>query len=279
MRLYEYIFLYIFLLVYSLALECPLGFYDTSYGECRNCKYLRNQYWDEDCCAMASILSMPAQTEEIATYKGHAFRLKYNPPRPICNHLWEQWGNCTVCQAFSPGHYCSMDVDCNNTNSCKGFCCITNDANCASCENNTGYCTSCAFETVFNATGDMTCQRCTSNYYYDSLNCHLLTDCLPGTYVSTYPDYTTDRVCSNIPPGYYSTETNADAIDILPWTTCDTSIYYTVLGGTTYDSVCEDRTICYPGTYVVDDGDVTTDRVCANCTTGTTNSTNMYNCT
>ena len=266
------VYIYICLGVFGNALECPLGFYDTSYDECRDCKYLRNQYWDENCCM--AINSNPSRQEAIPG----GYITVYTPPLPICQHLWEEWGNCTVCQTFLPGDYCSMDVDCNGTNSCKGFCCISNDLNCGSCANNTGYCTSCATEMVFNATGDATCQRCPVNTFYVYNLCQPLTNCLPGMYISTYPDYTTDRFCSWVPPGYYSTEMNTDAIDLLPWTTCDTSIYYTILGGNTYDSVCMSRTICFPGTYVVDDGDVTTDRVCANCTNGTTTSNNMYNC-
>jgi hypothetical protein len=272
-----------FLLIYQclslcLALECPEGWYDTTYDTCDECKYLRNQYWTENCCAMTNVITMPAQVEEIPTYSGHAFRIKYNPPRPICKYLMEQWGNCTVCQNYPPGHYCSMDIDCNNTYSCKGFCCIASDDKCATCETGTGYCTSCAFETVFNATGNLTCQRCPDNTYMDVI-CNPVTDCQPGTYVSTYPTYTADRGCSNAPNGYYTTEINTNPLDLIPWDTCNISIYYTIEGNTTHNVTCVNRTDCLLGEYIIDDGNITTDRTCENCTAGTTTEINLYICT
>ena len=196
------------------------------------------------------------------------------PPREICHHLWIEYGNCPrVCNALLPGDFCTLNSDCKDIRSCKGFCCIISDANCHSCANNTGHCDLCTSGMGFNATGNLTCGECTYWRYLTNNTCHLFTNCTAGLYPIFDGNETIDRECQDVPHGYFTNETNQQP---LLWTYCVNNTY-AVGGNSSHDTICTNKTDCVAGSYVFDNIE-NEDRVCAECIDGFSNITNQLEC-
>ena len=125
---------------------CVYGYYNNT-QDCVICSTLRNQYNAERCCDRYSVTSSPFSEliiDSIYVNDTGTVLIRYTPPRDICHHLWTEWGKCPeICDNILPGGYCTMNIDCKDTNECKDFCCYIRDEHCLSCANETGYCAQC----------------------------------------------------------------------------------------------------------------------------------------
>jgi hypothetical protein len=288
---------------------CAWGFYNTTYNECRICNKLRTQYNDEACCHVYSDYPNPSTSVVIvnSTFENDTgtVMVLYTPPRPICQHLWEQWGKCPpICDNIPPGEYCSMDIDCKDSTLCLyNTCCVVKYENCVSCSNGTGYCNTCKQGMAFNASGDLKCGYCPSWTYTTNNLCHLFTNCSSGFYVTLNGTLTSDRECTVVPSGYFSNGTNV--VEPTKWSNCSSinNTWASFVGNSTHDVVCTNHSVCNssqlignygnashdtncsnkqtcpPGTYISDNGDSTTDRTCTLCVVGTfTDENNQLSC-
>ncbi len=283
---------------------CAWGFYNTTYNECRICSKLRDQYHAESCCHIYSDMPNPSTKITIvnSTFENDTgtVMIRYTPPRAICQHLWEEWGKCHVCDNILPGEYCSMDIDCKNSNLClDNTCCVVNYENCLSCSNGTGFCNTCKQGMAFNASGDLKCGYCPPWTYTTNNLCHLFTNCTSGYYVTQNGTVVSDRECSPVPDGYFSNGTNVQPVKwrnctINTWasfignsthnvqctnhTVCTDQLIQTV-GNATHDTQCSDKQTCPMGTYISDNGNFSTDRTCSLCAQGTfTDQNNQLSC-
>ena len=242
---------------------CSWGYYNTTY-ECSICNKLRDQYREESCCHLYSNIPNPSSEEYIvnSTYENDTgtVLIKYTPPRPICHHLWTEWGKCPpICDNIPSGDYCSMDIDCKNSNLClNNFCCAIRYDNCNSCANGTGYCDSCMIGMAFNATGNSKCGYCPSWTYTTDNACHPYSNCTEGFYIAINATLTNDRECSAVAHGYFTNQTNAFVP--MPWSTCSNSTWSYFSGNSTHDLVCKNHTVCENQT--ISQGNLTHDTVC-----------------
>lgn len=226
---------------------CVYGYYNNT-QDCVICSTLRNQYNAERCCDRYSVTSSPFSEliiDSIYVNDTGTVLIRYTPPRDICHHLWTEWGKCPeICDNVLPGGYCTMNIDCKDTNECKDFCCYIRDHRCLSCANETGYCAQCEEGLGFNATGNYTCQECPSYTLLYNNTCNLFTNCSAGEYVIANATNVTDRVCSTVPEGYFTNETNA--LEPIPWTNCSgiNNTWTSFTGNATHDAVCSNHTQC-----------------------------------
>ena len=252
---------------------CEYGFYNTTIN-CLPCNRLKHQYKIEKCCSVYTTSSpyraIPIENKIYENDTG-TVQVVSTPPREICHHLWVEYGNCPpICNALLPGEFCSMNIDCKDTSSCKGFCCVMSDVNCHSCANYTGFCDRCTNGMGFNATGNLTCGKCPSWTYLTNNTCHRFTNCTSGFYPIFDGNETMNRVCESTPNGYYTNGTNQQPI---LWSICNNESY--AVGGNTQDVTCLNKTVCVQGSYVVEE---VSDRVCSECIDGFSNTSNQAEC-
>ena len=255
---------------------CEYGFYNTTI-DCVPCNLLKTQYKTEKCCSIYTTSSpyraVPIENKIYENDTG-TVQVVSTPPREICHHLWIEYGHCPrVCNALLPGDFCTLNSDCKDIRSCKGFCCIISDVNCHFCANNTGHCDLCASGMGFNATGNLTCGECPYWRYFTNNTCHLFTNCTAGLYPIFDGNETIDRECQDVPHGYFTNETNQQPV---LWTYCVNNTY--ALGGnSSHDTVCTNKTNCVAGSYVFENIE-NEDRLCAECIDGFSNITNQLEC-
>jgi len=247
---------------------CAWGYYNNT-QECIICSQLRPQYREERCCDLNSVTSTPFTEliiDSIYENDTNTILIRYTPPRDICHHLWIEWGRCPpICDNVLPGFFCSMDIDCKDTNLClNSFCCYVKDENCLSCANETGYCDQCAFGMGFNATGNYTCAPCPLDTYLTNNTCHMYSNCSVGEYIAQEATNITDRICTVVPYGYYSNIINAQ--NITPWTNCSNvnNTWTTFYGNTTHDVICTNHTLCEANFSYTFYGNYTHDATCVN---------------
>ena len=287
---------------------CEWGFYNTTDSViglelCSPCNYLREQYQNERCCYLTKI-STPETSMTIinSTFENDTdtYKIEYTPPREICQHLWVEWGKCPpICDSIPSGEHCSMNIDCKNTNQClDNVCCVLKYENCLSCAPNTGFCSLCIEGMAFNASGDLKCGYCPSWTYTTNNLCHLFTNCTAGKYVVSNGTLITDRMCGDVPDGFFSNMVNTltpiqwkncsdfpntfisfagtstQDMECTPHRTCPDNQIISYYGNLTHDTGCSEKKTCPPGTYISDNGDSTTDRTCSPCGTDTFSDTN-----
>jgi len=256
---------------------CEYGFYNTTV-ECVPCDLLKQQYKTEKCCSIYTTSSpyraIPIENKIYENDTG-TVQVVSTPPRPICHHLWTEYGLCPeVCENLLIGEICTINYDCKDSKSCKNFCCAVEDINCLSCANQTGYCNLCKDGLGFNATGDLKCKTCPSWTFLSNNTCHLVSNCTAGTYVIRDVNYTQDRQCDEVPYGSFTNETNQH--QPFNWTVCYNNTF--ALGGnSTHDSVCVNKTDCTAGSFVVENLE-NKDRVCEECVNSFSNTTNQLVC-
>lgn len=158
--------------------------------------------------------------------------------------------------------------------------------------------------TTPSAERDRACEPCASGHFSTASNvevCERWSDCVPGEFEDVAGSPTADRVCDDCPEDTYSASPNAavctpigacpaGTTETEPGSptappTCAACAAGTFCAGGTAEPVpcpegewdhdanpaseCEARGTCGPGTFVIDDGDATTDRSCDDCAAGT----------
>lgn len=136
---------------------------------------------------------------------------------------------------------------------------------------------------IGSTTADRTCAACADGTYSASNNapsCSNWSNCSAGSYVSTAPSASNNRLCTTCSGGF-STTMNASMCT--PWTTCNAGQRVLAAGGTTTDRTCmacstgtyttttnaascASWTTCNTDTVETTRGSTTADRVCASLT-------------
>lgn len=281
--------------------QCPYGYYDNFYNECKSCSSLRQQYSEAKCCYETASISTPFKYVSLHDDENQtSYQMLYTPIREICNHLRKEWGKCPKqCDIHLPGHTCNRSTQCIGTRTClNGRCCKSYDIYCVSCDF-FGMCNACNPPYRVNATGTK-CGICPPNRYVNNGVCFYPTNCTAGQYIQTNYNSTSDRVCSDVPNGTYTNITNAALYNNHSNCTSE-NITLNTLGNATHDTTCRDtlrcppdklfvnkvwgkddnctnRTTCKLGEYIIE-GNYTFDNICTICKNGTfANTTNLESC-
>ena len=130
--------------------------------------------------------------------------------------------------------------------------------------------------TAGSVSADQACTTCPTGTYTSGPNqalCVALTGCAPGTVQTAPATMTTPAVCAACTAGQYCAGGELAAV------ACDD-------GDGTWDhdgdpaTACSSRTACAAGTYVMAEGNATTDRSCSSCASGSYTATaNSASCT
>src|SRR5690606_38143810 len=106
--------------------------------------------------------------------------------------------------------------------------------------------------------------------------CSPLTECAQGSYQVREPSSTVDRGCMPCASGTFSTMINAESCT--PWNACAQVQYQSAPGPALVDRQCKQLTDCVAGERVTTPATSTSDRVCAACTSGYTDTLNATAC-